>query len=497
MTYPSVINRDYKSLADRSRPGRNTRPLHLLLLLAGFGIGMVLFGYVSDDAQAIREPALTKTPAPTTEETLTSSIKLTEPPEEATEKLREPTPPAEASQAEQPAGQPDVVAEPENEPQPEPQNTPVAAGSWDQITVRKGDSLARIFAKQGLDSQVVHKIMQLGGKAKMLSRIHPGDTMEFLRGSDGTLLELVYTKDALNGLKVKRSDNGFVVDLIDRQPDKREASATAVIDSSLFLAAQRAQLSDNMTMQLAGIFGWDIDFALDIRKGDSFTLVYDELYLDGDKIDDGKIKAAEFINNGKVYRAIRYTDADGRTDYYSPSGKSMRKDFLRTPVAFSRISSKFSTGRKHPVLNRIRAHKGVDYAAPTGTPVKATGNGKIIYRARKGGYGKVVILQHGSSRSTLYAHLTRYAKGQKTGSRVRQGQVIGYVGSTGLATGPHLHYEFRVNGTHRNPLTVKLPTAAPLNKHFKADFDEHSQSLLAQLGQIRDDSTQVAMGKDK
>ena len=493
MTYQSVINRDYKSLADRSRLGRNTRLLHLLLLLAGFGIGIVLFGYVSHDAQAIREAALTKNPLPATEKTVTASITSPEPAAEKTVTVSKPSPPAETVQAEQ--TQP--IAETDDEPAPKPQDAPAAAGSWDQITVRKGDSLARIFAKQGLNPQVVHEIMQLGGKAKMLSRIHPGDTMKFLRGSDGSLLELVYTKNALNGLRIRRNNNGFIAELIDREPEKREASATAVIDSSLFLAAQKAQLSDKITMDLAGIFGWDIDFALDIRKGDSFTVLYDELYLDGEKIDDGKIRAAEFINDGKVYRAVYYTDAEGRAGYYSPDGKNMRKQFLRTPVAFTRISSKFSTGRKHPVLNRIRAHKGVDYAAPAGTPVKATGDGKIIYRARKGGYGKVVILQHGSNRSTLYAHLSRYAKGQKTGTRVRQGQVIGYVGSTGLATGPHLHYEFRVNGSHRNPLTVKLPTAAPLDERFKADFDEYSQSLLAQLRQVREDSTQLAMGKEK
>lgn len=187
------------------------------------------------------------------------------------------------------------------------------------------------------------------------------------------------------------------------------------------------------------------------------------------------------MNRDSVHQAVRYTDDQGRTDYYDPKGRSMRKDFLRTPVDFSRISSRFSTGRKHPILNKIRAHKGVDYAAPRGTPVKATGNGKIVLRGKKGGYGNTVVIQHGSQYSTLYAHLSRYASGLKTGSRVQQGQIIGYVGSSGLATGPHLHYEFHVNGTHRNPLTVKLPDAAPLPKQFREKFKLESENLLAQL----------------
>jgi murein DD-endopeptidase MepM/ murein hydrolase activator NlpD len=234
-------------------------------------------------------------------------------------------------------------------------------------------------------------------------------------------------------------------------------------------------------MELAGIFGWDIDFALDIREGDQFAVLYEGLYLDGERIGTGNILAAEFTNQGKLYRAVRYTDARGHTDYYAPDGHSMRKTFLRTPVSFTRISSRFNSGRKHPILNRIRAHKGVDYAAATGTPVKATGNGKIVLRGKKGGYGNTVVIQHGSSYSTLYAHLNNFARGKTVGSRVQQGEIIGYVGSTGLATGPHLHYEFRVNGVHRNPLTVKLPDAAPLPKKFREDFKLATENLIAQL----------------
>jgi murein DD-endopeptidase MepM/ murein hydrolase activator NlpD len=236
-----------------------------------------------------------------------------------------------------------------------------------------------------------------------------------------------------------------------------------------------------MTMELASIFGWDIDFALDIRKGDEFVVLYDELYLDGEKVGEGHILAATFINQGKTYQAVRYTDGSGVTDYYSPDGKVMHKTFLRTPVEYTRISSGFSLGRLHPILNRIRAHKGVDYAAPTGTPVKVTANGKIIFEGRKGGYGNTVIVQHGNHYSTLYGHLSRFSSGLSSGSSVRQGQVIGYVGMTGLATGPHLHYEFRIDGVHHDPLTVKLPGSEPLDKAYLADFREKAASLTSKL----------------
>ena len=243
-------------------------------------------------------------------------------------------------------------------------------------------------------------------------------------------------------------------------------------------------------MEVANIFGWDIDFALDIRKGDNFTLLYEELYLDGEKIEDGNILAAEFINHGKTYQAVQFTDGAGHTDYYSLDGKSMRKQFLRTPVEFSRISSRFNLKRKHPVLNRIRAHKGVDYAAPRGTPIKTTASGRIIHRGKKGGYGNAIIIQHGSKYSTLYAHMSKYRGGLKKGSRVRQGQVIGYIGSSGLATGPHLHYELRVNGVHRDPLRVKLPGAKPLDNKYMTDFKSKADNLIARLELVR--TVQVA-----
>ena len=364
------------------------------------------------------------------------------------------------------------------------ESTPVEPeqhGSWHDVVVESGDSLARIFTKQGIPPRQLHDIIATGGLAKKLTRIYPGQKLRMRTTAEDGLLELFYEIDALNQVQVTRSESGYGTQLITRVPERRRVRSAGTIDNSLFVAAQQAKLPENITMELAGIFGWDIDFALDIRHGDQFALVYEELYLDGERVGTGNILAAEFTNDGKVYQTVRYTDQQGRTDYYSPDGHSMRKTFLRSPVAFSRISSRFSTGRKHPILNRIRAHKGVDYAAARGTPVKATGNGKIVLRGKKGGYGKTVVIKHGSNYSTLYAHLNNYTRGLRTGSRVQQGQIIGYVGSTGLATGPHLHYEFRVNGVHRNPLTVKLPDAAPLPKKFRQDFKLATENLLAQL----------------
>ncbi|MCK4675759.1 MAG: peptidoglycan DD-metalloendopeptidase family protein, partial [Gammaproteobacteria bacterium] len=263
------------------------------------------------------------------------------------------------------------------------------------------------------------------------------------------------------------------------------------------LAGESAGISDNIIMELANIFGWDIDFALDIRKGDNFTVLYEELYRDGEKISDGKILAADFINDGKIYRAVRYKNPQtSESEYYTPDGKSMRKAFIRSPVHFSRISSGFNLKRKHPILLNKRPHRGVDYAAKSGTPIYAAGDGKVIFKGKKGGYGKVMILKHGSKYSSLYAHLKTYNRKLRVGSRVKQGQTIAYVGSTGLATGPHLHYEFRVNGVHRNPLTVRLPASNPVPKRYMDDFDLVTAPVIAQLDLVVTRPQQFALNKN-
>jgi len=359
-------------------------------------------------------------------------------------------------------------------------------GNMHTVTIRRGDSLSTAFNRIGLPASQIQAIMDLGADGKVLTRLHPGDHLKIYTSQDGRRLRgLIYQIDETHRLDIAMGNEGLNSQIIESPIETRISHATGTIDSSLFLAAQRSGLSDNLTMELANLFGWDVDFALDIRAGDQFSLVYEEQYLHGEKLHDGNILAAEFINQGRSYRAVRFTDSNNHTGYYTPDGKSVRKAFLRSPVDFKRISSRFSLHRKHPKLNTIRAHKGVDYAAARGTPIKATGDGKVIYRGVKGGYGNVVILQHGSKYSTLYGHMSRFARGIRNGRQVHQGQTIGYVGMTGLATGPHLHYEFRVNGVHRNPLTVRLPDAAPLPKRYRDTFNNASQPLLAQLDTLK------------
>jgi len=352
------------------------------------------------------------------------------------------------------------------------------------ITVKKGDSLYLIFKRVGLNAQQLNRITRMGKQTKALTKLKPGQKLDITVSADKSLEQLVYHIDKTHKLFVSKQGEKFIAYNESREFETRITYAKGIIKTSLFDAAHKAGLSDNLTMDLAYIFGWDIDFALDIRENDSFVLTYEELFLDGEKIRDGNILAAEFTNQGKSYKAVRYTNKKGQSSYYSEKGKSMRKAFLRSPVDFTRISSRFGK-RKHPILKKRKSHKGVDYAAARGTPIKAAGDGKIIWRGRKGGYGKTVIIKHANKYSTLYAHMNSYNRKARSGSRVKQGQIIGYVGSTGRATGPHLHYEFRVNGRHRNPLTIKLPNVASIPTKDKSDFIKKSQPLVAQLDIIK------------
>jgi len=361
-------------------------------------------------------------------------------------------------------------------------NPPI--GHWLEEKVKRGDSLARIFSRLKLSPALLHKIVNSSKQAKSLAQIRPGETLKVHLDDDNNLLELVLEYNPVKRLQILPAGDGYQARIIERELEVRVASAAGTITDSLYQSAQRAGLSDALVMELANIFGWDIDFALEIRAGDRFSLLYEEAYLEGKKYRNGPILAAEFVNRGKVFKAVRYEDEKGYASYFTPDGKSMRKAFLRAPVDFRRISSRFRKARYHPVLGRKRPHRGVDYAAAPGTPIKASGDGRVIFRGRKGGYGKTIIIQHGSQYRTLYAHMSRFNRKVKQGSRVRQGQIIGYVGSSGLATGPHLHYEFRVNGVHRNPLTIKLPAAKPIAKRYRADFQQKSQPLLARLALV-------------
>ncbi len=351
---------------------------------------------------------------------------------------------------------------------------------WTSHKVKSGESLALIFKKAKLKPRVLHDIISLGKATKILKSIKPEQKIKFRISDKGALQELIYIQDSLHSLHVMKFNDGYQAVMVVKQIEKRITHAKVVIHNSLFEAGMAAGLSNSVIMDLASIFGWDIDFALDIRSGDQFSIVYEEHFLEGNKIRDGAILAAEFINQKRSFQAIRFTDKQNRTDYYTPSGLSMRKAFLRTPVDFRRISSRFGK-RKHPILNYMRLHKGVDYVARRGTPVRASGDGKIVHKKRKGGYGRAIIIKHGGKYSTLYAHLNGYKRGLKVGQKIKQGQTIGYVGSSGRSTGPHLHYEFRVNGVHRNPLTVKLPNARPINKKFKAEYLTYASRMMAQL----------------
>ena len=350
-----------------------------------------------------------------------------------------------------------------------------------RVTVNSGDSLYLIFKRLGLPQRDLALMTGSKPLKKKLARIAPGQEIEFYVDTQSRLTRLVHQLDRLRSLHVSRDGDAFTFEEVVEPPEVAVAAAAGVIDSSLFVAGQRAGLSDNVIMQMAEIFGWDVDFALDIRPGDRFVLIYEKQFKDGEEIGEGPIIAAEFTNRGRRIRAVRYVDPTGHAGYFSEDGRSMRKAFLRTPVDFTRISSRFSSSRRHPVLHKVRAHRGVDYAAPRGTIVKASGDGKVVFAGRKGGYGRTVILRHGSTYTTLYAHLSRFPKGIRPGKRVEQGQTIGYVGSTGLSTGPHLHYEFRVRGTHRDPLKVELPQAEPLAQEYMADFREKAKPLLARL----------------
>lgn len=358
---------------------------------------------------------------------------------------------------------------------------PEETDRWLEHSIQPGDSLARIFKNLGLSATLLHRIVNSGEPAEQLASIKPGQTLRIHFDEEDQFAELLYQIDPTKKLRVAPNGDELAAVLMERDPRIQNNEVSAVIESSLFESAQKAGLSDALTLELAKIFGWDIDFALEIRAGDHFSVVFSEEWLDGKKLQDGPILAAEFVNRGKAYRAVRFIDASGNADYYTPDGKRMKKEFLRTPLKFSRISSTFTKRRWHPVLKKWRSHKGVDYAAPTGTPVKAAGNGKVTFVGRQGGYGKAIFLQHDGKYTTVYGHLSRFAKGIKNGKRVKQGQLIGYVGMTGLASGPHLHYEFRVNGQHRDPLKVTHLPAAPIDKKYLPAFKKATQPLLARL----------------
>ena len=348
------------------------------------------------------------------------------------------------------------------------------------IVVGRNDTLDRIFRKLQLNLSDLANLRSMPGIKTHMDNLRLGESLHF-----------VYRDEELDGferrlnenetLKVVRGPGGLRADILQNPLEGRTRTVRGVIDRSLFEAVTAAGAHDQTAVNLADMFQWDIDFILDVQPGDSFVVTYRELYQNGVYVKDGPVLAASFVNQGRPYFAVRHVDAEGAARYFTPDGRSLHKAFLRAPVEFTRISSRFNSARYHPILNLIRAHKGIDYAAPMATPVRAAGDGRISYAGPKGGYGNVVEMEHSRSITTVYGHLSRFAKGTRAGAHITQGQVIAYVGMTGLATGPHLHYEYRVNGVFKNPQTVPLPDASPIEARFREDFLAKSAPLLATL----------------
>lgn len=349
---------------------------------------------------------------------------------------------------------------------------------WIYYNVQSGDNLSTMFIRAGLSHTDVHYVDSATREANLFRRMMIGEKLAFLIRAN-ELIKVKYIINPLKSVLISRVDKTtYQHQVLERKPITEEAFASGEIKSSLYIDALNAGMSSNVTMNFAKVFSWDLDFSQDLQPGDKFQVIYEKLTIDGNKIKDGNILAAQFITGGQNLIGIFFKDSFGGVGFYTPEGRSMRKAFLRMPVEFARISSKFNPRRRHPISNKIRAHQGVDYAAKRGTPIMASGNGKIVFRGRKRGYGNTIIIQHGSDTNTLYAHMSGFNKDFSIGSRIQQGQVLGYVGSTGAATGSHLHYEFRVNGVHKNPLTVKLKKASSLAPKEMANFKLVAKKVL-------------------
>lgn len=388
----------------------------------------------------------------------------------------EPTPVMPADSA------PPVAAAP-----PEPAQRP-----WVEQVVKRGDNLSLIFKRAGYSDRDVYELVSQARDGKSLASIYPGQVIAFRAGDAGELLAVRHTRSPLETVTYERTTTGFESAIDTRTPEVRRTWASGTITSSLFMAGQEAGLSQTTIMQLAAIFGGVIDFVQDPRKGDTIHLLYEDLYLDGEKFRDGEIIAASFTNRGKTYNAFRYVDSRGDSGYYNEGGVSMRKAFLLAPVDFTRISSNFNLRRLHPIYKTTRPHRGTDYAAPRGTPVYAAGDGRVIKAGYSRANGNYVFIRHGDQYVTRYLHLHKRAV--KQGQRVDQSQVIGTVGSTGAATGPHLHYEFLMNGVHRDPRKIHklLPKAKTLPAGEMAMFRQAIGEASMQLAALHSDN-QLAM----
>ena len=359
---------------------------------------------------------------------------------------------------------------------------------WRNEKVQRGDTVDELLRRMNVEDAAASEYLRRDRAAESFRQLAVGKSMQAETGMDGNLLVLRYLSNDGSQVVIEKTNDSFRTRKLSAVLEERVFIRSGEIKSSLFAATDEIALPDAAASQLAEIFGGDIDFHHDLRKGDQFTVVYEMAYSNGEPVHTGRIRAAEFINRGKTYRAVYFQKDENRGDYYTPEGKSMHKAFLRSPLEFSRVSSRFSSSRLHPVLGTWRAHKGVDYAAPTGTKVKATADGMVSFVGRHGGHGNVVIIDHQSRYTTVYGHLSRYASGIHRGQRVSQGEIVGYVGTTGLTTGPHLHYEFKISGQHRDPLRVALPDGAPISAAQKPVFLEAANNLAQQLELLRNTS---------
>lgn len=359
--------------------------------------------------------------------------------------------------------------------------TTTISPSLHKVKIASGDSLSTLLSKYKVSAQDIYKVSLADKKDGDLMRMRPGQQLTFqIDPKSGQLRQLTLIQNQLESVQFERDNDTFHRHTVTKTPDIIHTYKEATINDSLFVDGMLADIDESLLINMANIFGWDIDFALDLRKGDRFSILYEDKLLDGQRIGHGNILAAQFINNGRVYQAIRYQSKKG-AHYYTPDGLAMRKAFLRTPVDFTRISSVFNPNRLHPIFKTSRPHRGVDYAASSGTPVKAAGDGRIAFAGKQRGYGNVVIIDHGKGYQTLYAHLKGFARNIKRGKYTKQGNIIAYVGQTGWATGPHLHYEFRINGVHKNPVTVKLPNDDPMPKSDLKRYLPYAQKMVATL----------------
>ncbi|QCU89475.1 M23 family metallopeptidase [Thiomicrorhabdus sediminis] len=367
--------------------------------------------------------------------------------------------------------------------------------NWQQhkIKIRPNDSLSTALEKINIGATTVYKIARTKN-SKLITDLKVGDELTVWIDSDQQLQKILYPKTQTVSYELVKTENGYFIDEKVSDVEIRTETAYGKIEGAFYLAAERAGLSAKSIMQLADMFAWDIDFIREFYKGDTFKVIYETRYLNGEYIGDGDILAAQITTNGgrETHNGFILRDKDKVIGFYDDNGKNLKKAFLRNPVDYVRITSKFNPKRFHPVLKKWRSHRGVDYGGPKGTPIRATGSGKIITRGWGNGYGNHVKIQHAGKYMTVYGHLSKFGK-FKRGQYVKQGDVIGYMGMTGLATGVHLHYEFRINGKHVDPLKMKFPAANPVAAKYKQRFKQNSRFLLSQLDRI-DGQTYIAKG---